>query len=47
MSFTPPRSGGHQGEGAKQENLMLKAYYSHLPVSQEYFALWTKAQGAI
>ena len=33
----PPRPGGYQGEGAKQENIVLKAYYSHISFSQGYF----------
>jgi hypothetical protein len=32
-------NGGHQGKGAKQVNLVLEEYYSHIPDSQEYF--WT------
>src|SRR5208283_1702328 len=33
-----------RGRGAKQVNLVLKAYYSHIPVSQEYF--WMVDQGS-
>jgi hypothetical protein len=30
----------------KQVNLMLKAYYSHIPVSQEYFWMVDRSEGA-
>jgi len=34
-----------KGKRAKQVNFLPKAYYSHTPVSQEYFGWWIKVQG--
>jgi hypothetical protein len=42
--ITAPEWGNIIGKQAKQMNLVLRAYYSQIPISQEYF--WTVDQGA-
>src|SRR5208337_5666955 len=42
--ITAPEWGNIIGKQAKQMNLVLRAYYSQIPISQEYF--WTVDQCA-